>query len=147
MLPVDTDAFASSPTAAPTSARALTHLRLAARVAANVRRVARTLEESTRVISLSIRNRELRQRQRFPNMPHRSPDAVVWSTPSQDIVCRLVARTTFAHEVELIVDGHVRVMRVFNDPVEAADEASRLRRLFLDADQRLTESHRERPGA
>jgi hypothetical protein len=120
---------------------------LAARVADNLRRVVRTLEESTRLISLSIRNRERRLRERSPNMAHRSADAVVWSSPSQDLVCRLIARTTFAHEVELIVDGQVRVTRVFNDPVEAADEASRLRRLFLDTDQRFTSRCRERPGA
>ena len=147
MLPAETDSSVSWPAAARPSGRALTHPELAARVAANLRRVVRTLEESTRVISLSLRNRELRQRERFPNVPHRPPDAVVWSSPGLDIVCRLIARTTFAHEVELIVDGHVRVTRVFNDPVEAADEASRLRRLFLDTDQRFTSRCRERPGA
>ena len=109
---------------------------LAVRTSENLRRVIRAIEESTRVVSESMRLRDRRQRQRTPTVPH--PDVFpVWSSPERGLACRLIARTASIHEVELTMKGAVIAVRVFNDPVEAADEASRLRRLLLETDESI----------
>ena len=100
---------------------------LSIRIAHNMRRMISAVEVSERVISDAKRHGE----RRLARLPRRTPDTEVWRTPDGTIVCRLVARTPFIHEVELSVNGQITA-RVFDDPVEAADEASRLRQVFLD---------------
>ena len=97
------------------------------RVAQNMRRMISAVEASERVISESKRHRERRR----ARLSHHAADTEAWSTPDRSIVCRVVARAPFIHEVELTVNGTITT-RVFDDPVEAADDASRLRRTFLD---------------
>jgi len=89
------------------------------------------VETSTQLVCESIRRREQRQRERPPNGPCRT-DAVVWADTGDTIVCRVTPRAASLHAVEVIVNGRVIVARAFDDPVEAADEAARLRRHFLD---------------
>ena len=71
------------------------------------------------------------------NRLRRDPAHIVWASPDDTIVCRLIARGRALHEVEVTVREEVAVIRVFHDPVEAADECSTLRKLFLDTDARF----------
>jgi ketosteroid isomerase-like protein len=55
----------------------------------------------------------------------------VWSSPDGRIVCAVIPYSSSLHELTLIRDGQLASAKAFVDPVEATDEAERLRHLFL----------------
>jgi len=68
--------------------------------------------------------------------PHVDPrksldDCVIWKSDDGAIVCCVIPHVSDNHEVTITVHG--RMLNAFNfaDPVEATDEAERLRKLFI----------------
>ena len=114
---------------------------LAEQVANSWRRLVRTVEESMRLIAEPMRLGARRPAERSPSSvdeppPPPVPANIMWSNADGTTVCRVIMRTPFVHDVEVAIQGNVVDRFVFQDPVEAAEEACRLRQLFLEPDGR-----------
>src|SRR5262249_7754126 len=96
-----------------------------------LQRSAHLVAESRRIQSVSGELITARGVDPDPNAPGEHCQTV-WSSEDGLISCSVVARTASAHEVAVTMAGQVVASRVFMDPVEATDEAERLRHLFLD---------------
>ena len=55
----------------------------------------------------------------------------VWASDDGTITCSVIPHAAALHEVAVLHLGHVEYCRGFHDPVEASDEAVRLRQVLL----------------
>jgi hypothetical protein len=88
-----------------------------------------------RARDLTGRSRELRRaaqaiRERSLLGPQ-STQHVVWTSPDERIRCHVIPHRPDEHQVTVTVDGEVIFSQSFADPVEAAEDSQRLRRVFL----------------
>jgi hypothetical protein len=101
-----------------------------------LRRTVEALQQSAQLIAESRRVRTASEELRSARVPASDTDAAtrqaIWASPDKLISCAVIAYTPTSHEVVVNMAGQVVASKVFLDPVEATDEAERLRHLFLD---------------
>jgi hypothetical protein len=100
---------------------------LADRLGATLCRLTHAMEQSAALVAESRRLRDL----------HRGgisapPEYVVWTNAEAETVCTITAYSPSIHAVRVAIHGATVSSQTFIDPVEAAEETERLRRIYVE---------------
>ena len=90
-----------------------------------IQRSLRLYEESQRTLN------EIQQRRVDARASARPRGRVVWATSDGLITCAITVRSADCHELSIAAADSVMFRQTYWDPVDASDEAERLRSLYV----------------
>lgn len=104
---------------------------LSKRVSVTLSRLVRAHEHTQELVGISTSLLRDARRIRSKSPTQTNTADIAWSSGDGLTQCRVVAHARDQHEVTVTVRGDTLVSRIFADPVEATDEAERLRHAFI----------------